>query len=337
MKPLVRIFIILLVPVLVSLGTYLSIRRAFYSAVDPNDTTMRLVEIENSKSFREICRKIESSGVLRHWWVLEILARLKKSDTSVSAGEYELNPSMLPGDILRKLVAGDVFKRKVTVREGLSVWEIGSLTEEAGLVSKEEFDKGVADPKFLAIAGLNAPSFEGYLFPETYLFSRPITVKTIIFAMIEQGEKNWPAEYTARADELNFTRHEILTLASIIEKESGNVDEQPTISSVLHNRLAQGMKLQVDPTVIYGIKNFNGNLTKQDLQTPTPYNTYVNFGLPPGPIANPGATAIKAALYPAETSYLFFVADGQGRHVFSSTLQEHNEAVRRYQLGDRAK
>jgi UPF0755 protein len=298
---------------------------------------MRLVEIENNKSFREICRKIQSEGVLRHWWVLEVLARLKKSDTAVNAGEYELSPSMLPAEILKKLVAGEVFKRKVTVREGLSVWEIGALTAEAGLVSKEDFDKGVADPKFLAIAGLNAQSFEGYLFPETYFFSRPITVKTIIFAMIEQGEKNWPAEYTARADELNFTRHEILTLASIIEKESGNIDEQPTISSVLHNRLAQGMKLQVDPTVIYGIKNFNGNLTKQDLQTPTPYNTYVNFGLPPGPIANPGATAIKAALYPAETSYLFFVADGQGRHVFSSTLQEHNEAVRRYQLGDRAK
>lgn len=337
MKPILRILLILLVPALVSLGTYLGIRHAFYAPVNASDAEMRLVELAPDKSFREICRTIEAAGVLRYWWALEILARLRRSDTAVNAGEYEISPSMAPADILKKLVAGEVFKRRVTIREGLSVWEIGALVEEAGLVSREEFDKGVADPKFLAIAGLNAPSFEGYLFPETYFFSRPTNVKAILFAMIEHGEKNWPPEYTARADELNFTRHEILTLASIIEKESGHVDEQPIISSVIHNRLAQGMRLQVDPTVIYGIKDFNGNLTKQDLQTPTPYNTYTNFGLPPGPIANPGASAIKAALYPAETSYLFFVADGTGRHVFSSTLQEHNEAVRKYQLGGESK
>lgn len=332
MKPQLRILLIILVPILVAVLTYRVVWSTLNSPVDPNDSNLQLVEIEGDISFRAICKKIEAAGLLNKWWVLEALARLKKTDKNVNAGEYQLSRNMSPAEILRKLTSGEVFKRRVTVREGLSVWEIGKLIEAAGVLPQADFDKAVADAKLLAIAGLNAPSFEGYLFPETYFFSRPITPKTIIFTMLEQGEKNWPPEYTERADELNFTRHEILTLASIIEKESGNIDEQPIIASVFHNRLNQGMKLQADPTVIYGITNFNGNLTKQDLQTPTPYNTYVNFGLPPGPIANPGASAIKAALYPKETSFLFFVADGKGNHVFSSTLQEHNEAVRRYQL-----
>lgn len=332
MKPLLRIILIIVLPALAAALTYRVVSSAFHDPVDPHDSKLQLVEIETDTSFREICKKIAGAGLINHWWVLEALARLKKIDKNVSAGEYQLSRNMPPAEILRKLTSGEVFKRRVTVREGLSVWEIGKLVEEAGILSKVDFDKAVADAKLLAIAGLNAPSFEGYLFPDTYFFSRPTTPKAIIFSMLEQGEKNWPPEYTARADELNFTRHEILTIASIIEKESGNVDEQPLIASVLHNRLNQGMKLQADPTVIYGIPNFNGNLTKQDLQTPSPYNTYTNFGLPPGPIANPGATAVRAALFPKETSFLFFVADGKGNHVFSTTLQEHNEAVRRYQL-----
>jgi UPF0755 protein len=332
MKPLLRILLIILVPALAALATYQVVSSALNKPVDPNDSNLELVEVEADSSFRSICKKIESAGLINNWWVLEALARLKKIDKNVSAGEYQLSRNMPPAEILRKLTSGEIFKRRVTIREGLSVWEIGKLVEEAGVMPKVDFDKAVADAKLLSVAGLNATSFEGYLFPDTYFFSRPTTPKSVVFSMLEQGEKNWPPEYTERADELNFTRHEILTIASIIEKESGNVDEQPLISSVFHNRLNQGMKLQADPTVIYGIPNFNGNLTKQDLQTPSPYNTYTNFGLPPGPIANPGATAIKAALYPKETSFLFFVADGKGNHVFSTTLQEHNEAVRRYQL-----
>ena len=151
--------------------------------------------------------------------------------------------------------------------------------------------------------------------------------------MLEEGDKHWPSEFSDRANEINLSRHEITTLASIIEKESGNAEEQPLISSVFHNRLSNGMRLESDPTVIYGIKDFNGNLTRQDLHTPHPYNTYTNFGLPPGPICNPGETAIRASLYPKESPYLFFVANGKGSHVFSTTLQEHNEAVAKYQLG----
>jgi UPF0755 protein len=149
--------------------------------------------------------------------------------------------------------------------------------------------------------------------------------------MLQEGEKRWKPEVNERAAQLGMTRHELLTLASIIEKESGNQREQPLISSVFHNRLRNGMKLESDPTVAYGIPDLNGQLLRKHLETEHPYNTYINFGLPPGPICNPGETAIQAALYPTpDSQYLFFVADGQGGHVFSTTLAEHNKAVAQY-------
>jgi UPF0755 protein len=240
---------------------------------------------------------------------------------------------MKPQEILAKLLSGEVFKRKVLVKEGATIKQIAKLLEEAGLISAESFITTSRDQTLLKTAGIKHDSFEGYLFPETYLFSRPITAKDVIWRMLEEGDNRWPTEYTERADQLNMVRHEVLTLASIIEKESGNFQEQPTIASVFHNRLGQGMRLQADPTVIYGLENFDGNIRKADLSNPHRYNTYVHFGLPPGPICNPGASAIKAALYPTETAYLFFVSNGQGSHIFSATLQEHNNAVNRYQRG----
>ena len=333
MRRFLRILFLLVVPIIVALSTYNALNRAFMDPVNPEDKTVKLIEIQPDKTFREICHVLAENGVIRYSWVLELLARMKRIDTGISAGEYELSPNMTPLEILGKLVSGKVFKRAVMIREGVSIWAVGQIVEDAGLLKREDFNKAVADSRLLGLAGISAQSFEGYLFPETYHFSKPTTAKNIIFTMLEEGERRWPMEYTKRADELHLTRHEVMTLASVIEKESGNFEEQPIISSVFHNRLAQGMRLQSDPTVIYGIPNFNGNLTKDDLQAPTPYNTYVNFGLPPGPICNPGNSAIRAALFPAETKFLFFVGNGQGSHVFSVTLQEHNEAVRQYQLG----
>jgi UPF0755 protein len=151
--------------------------------------------------------------------------------------------------------------------------------------------------------------------------------------MHEQLSKRWPEEWTQRALLLELSKHQVLTLASIIEKESGNFDEQPVISSVFHNRMRLNMRFQSDPTVIYGIKDFNGNITKRDLQTLTPYNTYMIDGFPPGPIANPGINAIRSALYPTDTKFLYFVGNGEGRHIFSEDLAQHNNAVNRYQRG----
>ena len=329
----IRSVLIIGIPVLVVLGTYLFMSRNFMRPLNSEDKREVIVEITPGLSFKQICQKIEDSGVIRSGKSLSVLARIRQiSDNRISAGEYILSPSMTPKEVLQALVDGKVLKRTVVIKEGLSIWTVGELVEKAGLMGRSDFESAVTDPSLLVTAGIGAHSFEGYLFPETYNFSRPITAKQIIWRMLEEGEKHWPKEFTEQSDKLGLSRHETLVLASIIEKESGNIDEQPLISSVFHNRLSQGMKLQSDPTVIYGIKNFNGNLTRQDLETPSAYNTYLNFGLPPTPICNPGGSAIRAALFPAESTFIFFVADGTGRHVFSTTLAEHNEAVKKFQL-----
>lgn len=322
----------LIIPLVLALAVYLYLYNTFLKPADLSSTQRVFVEIAQGQNFREVCRTLEQKGVIRSARGLNFLAKIRGDDKHVKFGEYELYPSLTPRDILKKFIDGDVVKRIVLVKEGESIFEIGASVEAAGLASKAEFEQAVVDPVLLARAGIPAQSFEGYLFPETYYFSKPITIKDIIWRMMEEGERRWKPEYSERAAELRMTRHEILTLASIIQKESGKLDEQPIISSVFHNRLKEDMKLQSDPTVIYGIPNFDGNLTRAQLEEPTPYNTYTNFGLPPGPIGNSGDSAVAAALYPAQTSYLFFVADGTGKHVFSTTLDEHNAAVRKYQI-----
>ena len=332
LRTIIRLFLVVLLPLVTAIAVFNFMKGAFLDPADATASSPVLVEIEPGKNFRQICKDLHTKGLLRYWWSLDALARIQGNDTTINAGEYELSAAMPPRDILQKLSKGEIYLRKITVREGMSIWEIGKLVEDAGLLSEADFNRALVEEELLAMANLPATSFEGYLFPETYHFSKPVTAKRIIWAMMEESDKHWPQEFTERADQLKLSRHEVLTLASIIEKESGNVTEQPIISSVFHNRLQQGMRLQSDPTVIYGIPHFNGNITKADLEEPTPYNTYVIFGLPPGPIANPGETAIRAALNPAETQYLYFVADGRGNHVFSTTLKDHNEAVRKFQL-----
>ena len=333
-KLLLRLFIILLIPVLIGYGTYRIMDKMFFSPIEPGNAQSVLFQIAPGSSFKQICAALEKQGLVKYAWSLDIISRLKKVDKQIHAGEYELNKNMRPTDILATLVSGKIFERRVTVKEGVSVWEIGKLLEDAGLMPKSDFNAAIVDIELLHQAGIpeESKSFEGYLFPDTYAFSRPIDAKRVIWTMLKQGIDKWSDAFTARTQELKMTRHEILTLASIIEKESGSkIDEQPLISAVFHNRLKQGMKLQADPTTIYGIPNFDGNLTRQHLETPTPYNTYTNFGLPPGPIANAGFSAIRAALYPAESQALYFVSNNQGGHVFSSTLEEHNKAVAVYQ------
>jgi len=187
------------------------------------------------------------------------------------------------------------------------------------------------DRAFIESLGIAADSLEGYLYPDTYRFPRPTAVKDVIKAMVDRLGQVMTPEWQARAKDLHMTLHEVLTLASVIEKETGAGGERAQISSVFHNRLKKKIPLQSDPTVIYGLPQFDGNLRKKDLSHPNPYNTYRWAGLPPGPIANPGAEAIRAALYPVPTPYLYFVSKNDGTHHFSATLVEHNKAVEKYQ------
>lgn len=332
MRSRIKAIILILVPLLLGLGTFVYLRSALILPADPENKNEILVEIQPGLRVKEICKELEDKGLVKNGRALGILAKLKGVDTKINAGEYPLSPSMSPLEILKRLASGMVLRRKVTLTEGQSIWELGKIVDEAGLMPKDEFDKALTDPRLLVEAHILSNSFEGYLFPETYEFSRPVTAKQVIWKMMEEGEKHWSAAYTEKADQLKLTRHDVLTLASVIEKESGNVSEQRIISSVFHNRLNQGMKLQSDPTVIYGIPNFNGNLVRADLENENNrYNSYVYYGLPPGPIGNPGASAIEAALNPEQTNFLYFVADGSGGHAFAATLKEHNDNVNKYQ------
>lgn len=319
------------IPLVVVYVTYSQLNHYFFDAMDPEQTQSVLIDATPPKTFKEIALDLESKGIIRSNLAFRILAQGQGKDTMIKGGEYELSPSMTPPQILDKMVRGDMFNRRVTVKEGMNLSEIASAIEQAGIISKVAFEATSRDEQLLRDEGIDATSFEGYLYPETYQFPRNTSPVKIIKAMREQLTKRWLPEWTQRAQILDMTLHQVLTLASIIEKESGNFEEQPVISSVFHNRLKKGMRLQADPTVIYGIPNFNGNITKKDLTTPSPYNTYVINGLPPGPIASPGINAIRSTLYPTDTNFLYFVGNGDGRHIFSETLDQHVNAVNQYQ------
>jgi UPF0755 protein len=230
------------------------------------------------------------------------------------------------------MAEGKVLLRKLIIPEGASLRQIAEIAAGTGLIRESDFLKAARNTELLHENGIDAPSLEGYLFPDTYHFSRNVTPEKIISAMIRRFNEVFTPEWKARASALGFSVHEVVTLASIIEKETGAASERPMIASVFHNRLKKGMRLESDPTVIYGIKDFDGNITRKHLNTHTPYNTYRIRGLPPGPIANPGKAALEAALYPEDTRFIFFVSKDGKTHKFSSNLRDHNRAVRKYQL-----
>jgi len=271
-------------------------------------------------------------GIIRNAFKFNVYARIKGYDKKIKAGEYRLKPSYSPREILEIMVSGKVQLYKITIPEGYNLVQIAGMMPAAGLGPAEDFLAAANDGTLASGLDISGDSFEGYLFPDTYHFPKGVTPEKIIQTMVRRFQEVFTSAWEGRAREIKMTVHQVVTLASIIEKETGAPSERPVISSVFHNRLKKNMRLASDPTVIYGIKDFDGNLTRKDLTTKTPYNTYKMKGLPPGPIANPGAKAIEAALYPADTDYLFFVSKRDGTHHFSKTYQEHEKAVRKYQL-----
>jgi UPF0755 protein len=238
---------------------------------------------------------------------------------------------MQPLKLLEILKEGRVILHEIRIPEGYNARQVGRLLEEKGLLTQETFTPLIHDPDFIRRLGIDATSLEGYLFPETYYFSKHVQGEEVIETMVSRFKRAIPLEWSQRARELRLTEHQMVTLASIIEKETGVDDERPLISAVFHNRLKRHIPLQSDPTVIYALPDFTGNLTRKHLSRASPYNTYRVKGLPPGPIANPGAKSLEAALYPADVNYLYFVSKNDGSHYFSMTLVEHNRAVQYYQ------
>lgn len=248
----------------------------------------------------------------------------------VKAGVYAFRKGARLVDVFRDLEEGRVDRVKVTFAEGLTARDMAALLERADITRAAEFSAVALDARSPARWGLSGPNLEGYLFPDTYVFARELPARAVVDVMVRRFQKVSNDLHGNRvpggADLLRW-----VTLASVVEKETGRPEERPLIAAVFRNRLQRGMPLQSDPTVIYGISEFSGNLTREDLRRDGPYNTYARRGLPPGPIANPGRASLQAVLNPAPVDYLYFVSRNDGHHVFSASYAEHARAVNQYQ------
>ena len=292
-------------------------------------------EVQKGRSVRSVIGNLGARKVIRSSLALTLAHKLFYSRERLKAGEYEFMFPASGKDVLFKIVRGRIYLHPVTVPEGLTGDEIaGVLAAQAG-VEPGPFRSAFQQTAPVADWDARAGNLEGYLFPDTYLVPRKVTAGEFVEVMVGEFRKVFHEGWRKRAVELGLSVRDVVILASLIEKETGLPGERPLVSAVFHNRLRLGMKLDCDPTVIYGLKladKYSGRLLTRDLAYPSAYNTYIHSGLPPGPICNPGRLALEAALYPAPESYLYFVAQGDGSHHFSRSFAEHRRAVQRYQL-----
>lgn len=303
-----------------------------------------IVDIEPGMTLAQVASMLEKEGVITNAWRFQMLTRYKEKSRNLQAGRFLVNTGWLPETVLDMLVSGKAMLYKLTIREGLAWWDVAELVEEGGFCKAADFTSVIHDPEFLRHWGIPFDSAEGFLFPETYLLPRPRELdrdaaKAVASRLVEmfwrRADKLWPGGKRPSAEELK----RLVTLASIVEKETSVPAERPRVAGVYANRLEKNMLLQADPTVIYGLgRNFEGPLLRSHLENANNrYNTYQNPGLPPGPICSFGSSALKAAINPEKHDFLYFVATGRDRgHTFSKTLSEHNRAVRDYRAALRA-
>jgi UPF0755 protein len=301
-----------------------------FFAASPQSGTVE-IRIEQGESFSTVGRKLREQKIVSNERLFSLWARYSGLEKKIHWGLYRFELPLSPAEVLNRMVLGKGIFQRVTIPEGLTVKEIADLLGKMAIVEKEQFLAAAEDPELLLSLGLQGKGLEGYLFPNTYHFPPSTPPREIILSMAEQFRKVFEPLSVQPKQDGTLTSHEVLILASIIEKETGIDAERPLVSAVFHNRLKLRMPLQSDPTVIYGLKNFNGNLTRKDLQDPNPYNTYRIPALPPGPICNPGLSALKAALNPASVPFLYFVSKNDGTHLFSENLESHSQGVNAYQ------
>ncbi len=290
----------------------------------------QLFLVRDGSTLKEVAGELNGKGIITSKSLFLFWARLMGQSKNIKAGEYLLNSGMPPIKILNILSKGVILLHPVTIPEGFTRKQIGELLEKRGLINKQEFLSLTGNPEIARRYGISGTGLEGYLYPDTYHFGRGLPSMSVIDTMVNRF-REVAAPFKKRAEQLDMAMEEVVILASIVEKETGRAKERPLIAGVFLNRLEKNMRLESDPTVIYGLMKFDGDLTREHLNQNTPYNTYVIRGLPPGPISNPGREAIKAVLYPADTNYLYFVSKNDGSHYFSETLSEHNKAVGIYQ------
>lgn len=295
------------------------------------------VDIPSGTTVRQIADQLVAAGVIRQPRLFALIARIKGDEGKLRAGTYAFPAGTTMFRALRMLERGDVVQFPFTAIEGWTIKEMAAALKGQRYLANEavpdEFSRLASDPAFITTLGFQGiASLEGYLFPDTYFVTRPLTAEALIKRMVARFREVWGALGGAAASPSGMTEQQLVTLASIVEKETGAADERPIVASVFFNRLRAGVPLQSDPTIIYGLPHFDGNIRKVDITNPHPYNTYVHPGLPPGPICNPGKASLEAVLHPAQTDYLYFVSKNDGTHAFSKTLDEHMVAVRQYQL-----
>lgn len=283
--------------------------------------------------FSSVVRRLKDAGAIPNEKIFSLWARLWRLDKKIHWGVYHFELPMTPVAVLNRMIPGRGVFHRITVPEGLTAREVAGLLADAKVGDKNRLLAEISDPDLLAQLGFADKGIEGYLFPDTYYFPDGMTEGEVLTAMVEA--------FHAAVDPLlkeakppALPAHEVVTLASMIEKETGDAAERPLVSAVFYNRLKIGLPLQSDPTAVYDLEERRKTITHKDLQNKSPYNTYRIKGLPPGPICNPGLSSLKAALAPANVPYLYFVSKNDGSHSFSVELAEHNRAVKTYQGGD---
>jgi UPF0755 protein len=290
-------------------------------------------EVEKGWTTRGVIDRLRAHGLVRRSLPLGLACRLFYPDERFKAGEYLLSPALEPKEALFRIFGGRIHLQPVTVPEGLTGREIADFLWPGEPERSAAFGRALLDVGLISDWDPRAKDLEGYLFPDTYRLPRKAPEADLVAAMVDEFRKVFDEDRRQLAAGLGMSIRDVVTLASLIEEETAVADERPLVSAVFHNRMRIGMKLDCDPTVAYALKlegRYSGRLLLRDLKLPSPYNTYLHAGLPPGPISNPGMTSIDAALDPARESYLYFVARGDGRHTFSRTLGEHLDAVRKF-------
>ena len=327
-------FLMFLILVAVGVGAGVIYQRALapykgYSAPE------QFVDVPQGSGAPEIGRRLVEAGVIRDLLTFDVALWQSGQARRLQAGEYRFDRAMTPAEVLDKIGRGDVYEHRVTFPEGLVIPEMAAIYEEKGLGTAVSFVEAAKDSSLVTAYDPGARDLEGYLFPETYSLPRGTSASRLVRLMVDRFEHNFPPELRQAALARGLTVHQAVVLASLVEKETARDDERPLVAAVYLNRLAKGMPMQCDPTVIYALRKagkYTGNLTREGLDFDSPYNTYRYPGLPPGPIAAPGRPSLEAAAKPAQVDYLYFVSRNDGSHVFASTLDEHNRNVQKYQV-----
>ena len=311
----------------------------FYTGVDRPfkgyEGTEQFVDIPRGAGSVAIAKQLADAGVIRDVNSFRLALWISGKGRHLQAGEYRFDQPVTAREVANKIARGEIFVRPITFPEGLTIKQMAALYESKGFGPAQDFVTAAKNAALVSAIDPEAKDLEGYLFPDTYNLKRKETAEQLVPRMVTAFMKAMTPELLEKADQRGLTLRQLVTLASIVEKETGNKDERPLVAAVYANRLRIGMALQCDPTVIYALDRagrYDGNLTRAGLQYDSPYNTYRYPGLPPGPIASPGRASIEAAANPAPVDYLYFVSRNDGTHAFARTLDEHNRNVQKYQV-----